>query len=452
MSAPPRGTGRGETGRRNNGPRAGLASRLRTIGACGALLFAVIALPASAQTIAITGGRVYPVSGPPIENGTVLVRDGKIVAVGSSVTVPSDATRIDATGKWVTPGLINALTGLGVTEIGAVQETVDRRARGENAVAAAFPVWEGINPASTMLAPARNEGITSVVVVPTGGLVAGQAALIDLVPGTLSDMIDKAPVAMVAQFGDARSGGTNARGEQYARLRELLEDARTYARRRADYDRGQTRTLAARRADLEALVPVVEGQLPLLVNADQASDIDAVLRLAREAKVKVMIAGGAESWMVGERLAAANVPVIVGAMNNIPSSFSALGSRQETPSLLAQAGATVVLIANGSGGEEVFNVRNLKYDAGVAVAYGMTWDAALRAITLTPAEVFGVANRIGSLQPGRDANIVVWSGDPFEFTTRAEHVLIRGREVVQPSRQDELMERYRQLPPAYRKP
>jgi imidazolonepropionase-like amidohydrolase len=120
--------------------------------------------------------------------------------------------------------------------------------------------------------------------------------------------------------------------------------------------------------------------------------------------------------------------------------------------MLQRAGVKVVLLANGSGGEEVFNVRNLKYDAGVAVAYGLSWNDALRAVTLTPAEVLGVANRVGSLQPGRDANVVVWSGDPFEFATRAERVFIRGREVVQPSRQDELMDRYKTLPPAYRKP
>jgi len=436
-----------ESGRRET---AGGKGRLACVFALGLALVVVPTI--RAQTVAITGGKVYPVSGPPIENGTVLVRDGKIVAVGANVAVPNGATRIDATGKWVTPGLINALTGLGVIEIGAVPATVDRSARGDSGVAAAFPVWEGINPASTLFAPARNDGITSVGVVPTGGLIAGQAALIDLVPGTLTEMIGKAPVAMVAQFGDPRSGGSNARGEQYTRLRELLEDARTYSRRRGEFERAQTRPFAARRADLEALVPVVEGRLPLMVNADQASDIDAVLRLARETNVKLIIAGGAESWKMADKLAAANVPVIVGSMINIPQSFATLGSRQETPALLRRAGVKVVLIANGSGGEEVFNVRNLKYDAGVAVAYGLAWDDALRAITLTPAEVLGVANRVGSLQPGRDANIVVWSGDPFEFATRVEHVLIRGREVTQPSRQDELMQRYKTYPPAYRKP
>jgi len=444
------------TGTGNREPGTGGAyrpsggARLTTV-TLGIVALAALPLAAQAQTVAITGGRVHPVSGPVIENGTVLIRDGKIVAVGANVSVPEGATRVDATGKWVTPGLVNALTGLGVSEIGQVQATVDRGARGENAIAAAFPVWEGVNPASTMLAPARNDGVTSVVIVPTGGLVAGQAALIDLIPGTITDMINKAPVAMVAQYGDARSGGTNARGEQYARLRELLQDARAYSRRRADFERAQTRDFAARRGDLEALIPVVEGRLPLMVNADQASDIDAVLRLARETNVRVIIAGGAESWKVADRLAAANVPVVVGSMSNIPTSFAALGSRQETAGLLQQAGVKVILIGNGSGDETTFNVRNLKYDAGVAVAFGMKWEDALRSVTLTPAEALGVADRIGSLQPGRDANVVVWSGDPFEFATRAERVIIRGREITGMSRQDELMERYKTYPPAYRR-
>jgi len=428
----------------------GLGKMVGEIAAAVAIALSA-ATAAFGQTVAITGGKVYPVSGPVIEKGTVLVRDGKIVAVGANVTVPNDATRIDATGKWVTPGLINALTSLGVTEINAVQTTVDRSARGDSGIAASFPVWEGINPASTMFAPARNDGVTSVVVVPTGGLIAGQAAVIDLVPGTLSDMLNKAPAAMVAQFGDPRDGGSNARGEQYVRLKEILEDTRIYARRRSDFDRAQTRPFAARRADLEALIPVVEGRLPLMVNVDQASDIDAIMRLANEQKVKLIVVGAAESWKVANRLAAAGVPAVVGSLNNIPQSFSTLGARQDAAALLQRAGAKVVLIGNGSG-EEGFNVRNLKYDAGVAVAYGLPWDAALRAVTLTPAEMLGVANRIGSLQPGRDANVVVWSGDPFEFTTRAEHVLIRGREVVSPSRQDELMQRYKSYPPAYRKP
>jgi imidazolonepropionase-like amidohydrolase len=139
-------------------------------------------------------------------------------------------------------------------------------------------------------------------------------------------------------------------------------------------------------------------------------------------------------------------------MNNIPGGFSSLGTRQENVALLRRAGVPVVVIGNAGGGEETFNVRNVRFEAGNAVAYGAAWDDALRAVTLTPAEVFGVADRIGSLSAGKDANVVVWSGDPFEFATQAEHVFIRGRSVKAPSRQDQLMERYKTLPPSYRQP
>jgi imidazolonepropionase-like amidohydrolase len=157
--------------------------------------------------------------------------------------------------------------------------------------------------------------------------------------------------------------------------------------------------------------------------------------------------------MVADKLAAARVPVMTGAMNNIPGSFSTLGTRQENAGLLRRAGVQVIIIGNAGGGdEEAFNVRNVRFEAGNAVAYGMSRDDALRAITLTPAEVFGVANRVGSLQVGKDADVVVWSGDPFEFSTQPELVLVRGREYTEPTRQDLLEQRYRTLPPDYKRP
>jgi imidazolonepropionase-like amidohydrolase len=157
--------------------------------------------------------------------------------------------------------------------------------------------------------------------------------------------------------------------------------------------------------------------------------------------------------MMADRLAAAHIPVLTGAMNNIPSGFASLGQRQENAALLNKAGVAVALIGNAGGGdEEAFNVRNLKQEAGNAVAYGLAWENALRAVTLTPAEVFGVSDRVGSLQPGREANVVVWSGDPFEFSTRAEHVFVRGREYRDKTRQDLLMERYRNLPSTHNTP
>ena len=431
-----------------------MKSYISTIAIARAVLLAsAIATVAGAQTVAITGGKVYPVSGPVIENGTVVITNGKISAVGANVPIPAGAQRIDATGKIVTPGFVNSSTQLGVQEISAVNDTRDMSARGKDNIAAAFTVWEGLNPNSVMLAPARKEGITSFVVIPTGGLIAGQAALVDVVPGTTTDMIIRAPVAMVAEIGDAQSAGVTSRGELLVKLREILDDTKYFQAHRQAFDRAETRNFSASRLDLEAMIPVVEGRLPLLITVDRESDIDAAMRLAKEFNVKLIIGGGAEAWMMADKLAAARIPVLTGAMNNIPAGFASLGQRQENAGLLRKAGVGVALIGNAGGGdEEAFNVRNLKQEAGNAVAYGMTWDDALRAVTLAPAEFFGVADRVGSLQSGREGNVVVWSGDPFEFTTRVEHVFVRGREYNEKTRQDMLIERYRNLPGTHNTP
>ncbi|HMG12073.1 MAG TPA: amidohydrolase family protein [Gemmatimonadaceae bacterium] len=415
-----------------------LKSRIAAVAA----LVAILAVPAAAQTIAITGGKVYPVSGPPIENGTVIITNGKIAAVGANVPIPAGAQRIDATGKIVTPGFVDSFTQLGVQEVSAVNDTRDASARGKDNIAASFTIWEGLNPNSVLLAPARKEGITTVVVVPQGGLVSGQAALVDLVPGTMTDMIIKAPVAMVAEIGNPLSVGLASRGEVIGKLRELLEDTKFFQTHRDAFDRAATRPFAASRLDLQALIPVVEGKLPLLVSVNRVSDIDAAMRLARDYNIKLIISNAAEAWMMADKIAAARIPVLTGAMNNIPDNFATLGSRQENAGLLRKAGVQVGLIGNGGGDEEAFNVRNLKVEAGNAVSYGMTWDDALRAVTLAPAEFFGAADRVGSLRPGLEANVVVWSGDPFEFTTRAEHVFVRGHEYNEKTRQDQLIERY----------
>ena len=418
-----------------------------------ALALVTFAPRATAQTVAISGGKVFPMSDPQIEHGTVLMRDGKIIAVGANVQVPADAERVDASGKWVTPGLVNSATQVGLIEVEFGGPPRETSANGPDSIAAAFTAWAGVNPRSVVIPPTRDDGITTVGVLPMGGLIAGQAAFVDLVDGSIGDMVISAPAAMVGEIGDASQAGTSARGQLVVKLRALLEDTRAYERRRAEFERAQTRPFIANRLDLEAMIPVVQGRLPMIIYADRASDIESALDLAREYKLKLVIAGGAEAWMVANRLATARVPVMVGAMNNIPSSFAALGTRQENAGLLRKEGVSVILIGNAGGGdEEAFNARNIRYEAGNAVAYGMTWDDALRAITLTPAEVFGFADRVGSLRAGAEANVVVWSGDPFEFSTRAEQVFIRGKKVTDESRQDMLIERYKSLPRTYSAP
>jgi imidazolonepropionase-like amidohydrolase len=439
------------------------------IAAC-AVLTAVLgaAAAAGAETIAITGGTVYPISGPRIPNGTVVMRDGRIVAVGANVTIPAGARRIDARGKTVTPGLINAQTQLGLVEVGGERST--RNSSGRGVVNADFRPWEGFFSGSAYIAATREDGVTTVGIFPTGGLVSGQAAAMDLADGTAAEMVRKAPVGVVATIvtgprftsdvdentaGDANTANGGelgappaSRADALAALRELLADARFYATRHDKYDAGALRGLLASRRALEALLPVVQGREPLIVEADRVDDIDAMVRFSRAEGIRLVITGGAEAWKIAPRIAAAHVAVLTGAMNNIPETFDRLNQRQENAAILRRAGVTVALVGNAGGGadEETFNVRNIKYEAGNAVAYGMSHDDALRAVTLAPAMILGIADRVGSLAPGKDANVVIWSGDPFEFSTSVEHVFVRGREYRDRSRQDQLIERYRTLP------
>jgi imidazolonepropionase-like amidohydrolase len=402
---------------------------------------------APGPTIAITGGKVYPVSGPPIENATVVIANGLITAVGANVTPPAGAQVVDAKGKWITPGLINAGTQLGLVEVNGERSTSDTTATGDHAVAAAFRAWEGLNTASVLWAPARNEGVTTVVTLPSGGLVSGQGAVVRTAGASRAEMLRKVPAAMVVDLSQPSNAATKARGELYLKLRELLDDARDYEGRKAAYERAATRAYAVGRLELEALQPALAGTMLVLVGANRADDIDTAIDIAKEYKLRIAIVGGAEAWKVADHLAAAKIPVLTSALDNIPTSFNTLGSRQENAALLRKAGVQVMVIGGGGPGEglEVFNVRDIRQQAGNAVAYGLPWDEALRAVTQTPAEVFGIDAAVGTIAVGKEADVVVWSGDPFEFSTRAEHVYIHGREVNEPSRQDLLTDRYKRF-------
>jgi len=396
-----------------------------------------------AQTIAITGGTVYPVSGPKLERATVLIQNGRIAAVGTNVTIPADATRIDAAGKWVTPGFIDGGTQMGLVEISQVGGTREAFVQNDT-IAASFNVAEGLNPASNLIPVTRIEGITTVLAAPQGHLISGQAVLIDLDGNTIERMLVKSPVGIVANFDEnAKGEGGGSRASIAERIRRVFNDALEYSRRRAEYNRGAMQPLSASAADLEALLPVLRGQLPLIAVANRRSDIQTALRIGREFRLKLILAGAQEAWEIADEIARAGVPVLVEPLDNIPT-YDALGVRYENAAVLARAGVKVVLLET-----DTHNARNLRQQAGNAVSYGMTWDQALRAVTLSPAEAFGVADRYGALEAGKVANVVVWSGDPFEFSTAIEHVFIRGREIPLVSRQTELLDRYKTLPPKY---
>lgn len=416
-----------------------------------ALALSVAAVPLHAQAVAITGARVHTM-GPQgtIENGTVVIRDGMIASVVAGGAVPAGARRIDAAGKIVTPGLFNSLTRLGLVEVSAVEGSEDSSAEGDR-ITASFDVAFALNPRSTLIPVNRVDGLTRAVVAPApaDSLIAGEGAIIHLGPGT--DYLVARRVAMFAILGEGgarRAGGT--RGAAIMRLREAFQDALDYAANRRAFEQGNRRDYALSRLDLEALVPVVRGERPLVVSVSRASDIEATLALAREFGLDLILAGADEGWVVADEIAAARVPVLVNPMNNLPSSFESLGATLENAARLRRAGVTVAFMTG-----DAHNARNVRQAAGNAVANGMSWQDALAAITVVPARIWGLADRYGSLEPGKDADLVVWDGDPLELTTFPDAVFIRGAEVPMENRQLELRDRYRDLggekPPAWKR-
>ncbi len=405
------------------------------------------------QTIAITGATIYPVSGPKIERGTVLVRDGRIVAVGADVAIPGDARRIDGGGKVVTPGFFHAQSALGLgvgrslaeesdEEYTAIGGTTDGGQSGE--INASFNVLAGVDPNGIAFPVARMGGITTAVVMPSGGLIAGQAIVLRLAGHSSGEMLVRSPVGMVVDLSDgSRSAGGGSRAGALARLRSVLQDAAELRRRPADWSQNRIQPLGAPARELEALYPVLDGSLPVYVQARRQSDIENAVQLAQEFRLRLIIRGGTEAWRVAGVLASARVPVVLDSRDNIPS-FDGLQARSDNAALLREAGVTVILAGQDPGGQ-----MNLRFEAGHAVRNGMQWEDALAAVTIAPAEAFGLGQEMGSLAPGKAADLVLWSGDPFEFSTGAELVLIRGQEVPLTSRMTELRERYRTLPPRY---
>ena len=280
-------------------------------------------------------------------------------------------------------------------------------------VTAAFRVADALNPASTLVAVNRVEGLTRALVVPGNGgrLIAGQAAVVQLGAG-LDDgprgMVVREPAAMAVELGEggaAIAGGSRAAA--LLLLREALQDARDYAANRAAFERGERRAYALSRLDLEALVPVVAGDEPLLVEVDRAADLLTVIRFAQEEKVRVVLAGAAEGWMVADELAAAGVPVLLQPLANLPASFETLGATLANAARLDAAGVPVAFMSGDS-----HNARNLRQDAGNAVAWGMPWDAALAAMTTVPASIWGLDGVYGRIEPGYEADLVIWEPSP----------------------------------------
>lgn len=427
------------------GSFAGDGRGLRTLIAlaiAAAYLFAA-GSSARAEVIAIEGATIHVAPGTTIKNGTLIIRDGKIDYVGQSARVPANAVRIAGKGKVVTAGLVEASTRIGVVEVSAVGPTQEGRfGNGNGGINAAYRIEDGYNATSVYIPVARTGGLTGAISTPHGGLVAGTSAWFALSDGARgTSAAIKAPLAMYATLGDGALGNAHgSRGMAIKRLRELLDDAAVYAKRRNNYERNQTRRFAASRLDLDALQPVLTGRVPLVVRAHRSSDILAALRVATQLKLRLVIEGGTEAHLVAKQLAAARVPVILNPTHNLPGSFERIHVVNNLATRLVKAGVRVAISTLG----DASNARTLRQLAGIAVANGLPWERALDAVTNAPAEIFGVRDR-GTLKTGSAADVVVWSGDPFELSTRAEQVFIGGVRQSLRTRQTRLLERYRRL-------
>ncbi|TGX43471.1 amidohydrolase [Sphingomonas naasensis] len=408
-----------------------------------------LAVPAAAQTVAITNAKVVIGDGAgPVEGGTVVIRDGRVVAAGAGVAAPAGARVVDAGGRWVTPGIFAGFTRMGIVEVDAVEGTNDTSA-GSSPFNAALDVTPAVNPRSSPLAINRLEGVTRAVVAPDnskGSLFAGQGAVIDL--GADTGAVARPRAFQFMEYGEAgaRAAG-GSRAAAYAMLKNALFEVRDYIRSPASFaDRGKDALLT--RADAEALVPVVQGRMPLLVHVERASDIQTVLGLKREVPgLRIVLVGATEGWTVAREIAAAGVPVIASALADLPESFEQLAATQSNIGRMKAAG---VLVGIGTiNQDEARQARWEKQFAGNLVALrrvpgaaGLEWGEAFATITARPAEALGLGDEYGSLKPGRRGDVVIWDGDPLEIGTSAVTVFIDGVEQPMTSRQTRLRERY----------
>ncbi len=404
---------------------------------------------------AIRNARIVTVSGPEIENGTVVIRDGKIEAVGATVTVPAGAQTIDGQGLSVYPGMIDAGTNMGLVEVPqGANGTVDTAEVGDlNPNAKAIIA---VNPHSAHIAVTRVEGITNTLTAPTGGLISGQAALINLLGTSPKEMAVVPQAALVIDYPRIGGGGggfggfqqqpanlsetLTANERQVDQIRKMLRDAEAYGRAQDAYAKDKSLPRPDRNVVLESLVPYVRGEQPVIFRADREAEIRGAIRFAEEMKLKPIILGGNDAWKVASLLKEKNVPVILTGVFSLPSrEDDAYDALFENPAKLQQAGVRFCISTGDSGPE----VRNLAQYAGMAAAFGLSKADAVKAVTLYPAQILNVADRLGSIEAGKMANLVITDGDLLEIRSHIRYLFIDGRPVVLTSRHTELNEAFK---------
>ena len=406
----------------------------------------------SRGTFAIRNARVVTVSGPDIENGTVVIREGKIAAVGTTVDVPADAVSIDARGLSVYPGMIDAGTSMGLVEVGqGAFGTVDTGEVGDlNPHAKAIIA---INPHSAHIAVTRVDGVTNALSIPTGGLISGQSALINLLGTTPQEMAVVPQATVVINYPRTAGGGGGfsapqtsltdllaTANRQLEQIRKLLLDAEAYGRAQDAYAKDAKLPRPDQNLVLEALVPYVRGERPVIFRASRESEIRGVIKFADELKLKPIILGGEDATKVAGLLKEKNVPVIITGILDLPiREDDFYDSLYESAAKLREAGVRFCISSGDSGP----NVRNLPYYAGMAAGFGLSRADALKAVTLFPAQILNVADRLGSIEVGKMANLVITDGDLLETRTHVRHLFIDGRQVPLSSRHTDLNDAFK---------
>jgi imidazolonepropionase-like amidohydrolase len=412
--------------------------------------------PGKKPLVAIRNATIVPVTSAPIPNGTIVFDKGVITAVGANVAVPAGATVIDGTGLFVYPGLIDAGCQVGLAEISSVPGSVDVAELGDINPNARAEV--AINPHSNLIPVTRINGITSGVVEPEGGIISGSSAFVQFAGWTPAEMTLKAPLAMHIHFPRLRTGGfgqqeqpQDEEAEKEAqknytknvdKLRDTLRDAQAYAKAAAARRSDASVKRFDRDAILEALVPVVEGREPVVMHANLERDIRAALKFADEFKLKVILADADDVAKVIPELKRRNIPVILGPILALPP-------REDDPYDLVFANAKALYDAGvpfAIQSSDQHNARNLPYHAAMCAAFGLPKDAALKAVTIAPAQIFGVADRVGSLEVGKLANVIVTDGDPLEIVTHVKRLFIGGEDIPLESNQTLLYEKFSKRP------
>lgn len=411
--------------------------------------------PAQKKPIALVGATIHTVSGDVIANGTVLFDKGKITYVGDSTSLPADAEKVDLSGKHIYPGMFESHSQIGLTEITSVPATNDFAETGDNNANVKAQV--AINPDSELIPVTRAGGVLLALSVPSGGNIAGKSVVLQMDGWTYEDLTLKPTAAMHVTWPQFSAGGRGRRGgggggapgggegnlasqaeRQLQGYRDLIQQTKAYAQMRQSQPLDQPFDLR-----LEGMIDVVEGRIPILVRADRLAEIQSVVSFAAEQNLKLIILGGYDAPLCAELLKKHNVPVIVSAVYRVPLRANDPYDHAYTlPKRLADAG--IKFCISGTDRSESWNVRTLPFHAGTAVAFGLSESEAIRSVTLSPAEILGVADRVGSVEVGKDATLIVTDGTPLNAKTQILSAYIQGRHVDLSNRHTRLYEKYQQ--------